>query len=659
MEFITSKQDDASITTANISVMTNKEFMHAVKSDSDFICRFPIDINPSDYDIDFNKLNYGELYTYNIDKYSAFYFKKYRARDIWDKLIFCAHAKAEPGILFWDTTLENDPGAIYDKLTPICVNPCGELALAAGDSCRLLSLNLSHYVLNEFEENAEIDLEGLYNAFYDAQVIGDDIVDLEIEYINRIIKKIKRDSPKAPEIEMWQKSIDIAKMGRRTGVGFMGLGDMYAMLGVNYGDKKVTEDVMRTMMRAQLDATIDMGIIRGIFDEHYLNTKWTTERGEAEAKNNHWYNFISTEFFEQYKKMIKFGRRNVTFSCIPPTGSISLIARTTSGIEPLFMPYYQRKVKVNGDESFDVMDADGQKFNVYYVIHPTLKKWIMKYMPTTDLNNEKSLEKAFKASPWYNNIAGDIDYQTRVETQALIQKYITSSISSTVNLPANTDIKTVEGIFMSAYDNKCKGITIYRDGCRQGVMASNISGNDKNAETNAKKRPEMLPCEIYRFTNNGEKWIACVGILDDRPYEIFTGKAESLNVPTCVDNGVIIKVKHKGESSRYDLRYVDCDGFHVTIEGINRMFNPEFWNYGKLLSALLRHGMGIQYIVETLNKMSFDNDTINSWRSGVVRSLKKWIKDGTKSGDKCPNCGETLTYENGCKTCHYCGYNAC
>lgn len=658
LDFITSKQDDVSITTANISVKMHDDFIRAAMNNEDYLLRFPVDLKLNDDDIEriMSDIEYNEVVNYTYNKKSV-YFKKVKAKEIWDELVKCAWNKAEPGILFWDKIESYDPSSVYDNLKAVATNPCGEQPLAPYDTCRLLSFNLASLVKNPYTDSAYVDYDEVYRTFYNVQWIGDDIVDLECEYVSRIINTLQTKGGKPAEaiVDMWKNVISVAKSGRRTGVGYTGLGDYYAMLGLKYGDSDETERLFSTIFRALLDSSIDLSILRGSFESYSK---------KLEDAGNEWYAFVKGDFPDLYERMMKYGRRNVSLNTCAPAGTISLLAQCTSGIEPLFMPYYTRKVKVmSSGEPYDVIDQSGCKFKIYLVIHNGLKRWIKTRYPEVDIDalNEEAVSEYYKLSPYYGSCAQELDWKDRVRLQSQVQKYITSSISSTVNLDRSATIENIDGLFKLAHDSGCKGITIYRDGCREGVLAS-VSDKDKNdvKDTNndAPKRPKSLSCNVIRFNNNSDKWIAFVGVYDNRPYEIFTGMLNKLSIPGNVEKGNIVRNKVDGNTV-YDFEYFDATGSRHVIEGINRIFNKEFWNYGKLLSGLLRHKMPIGCVIKTLQGMTFDNETINSWRNGVVRSLKKWIKDGDDSGETCPDCGGKLVFENGCKRCKDCGYSAC
>ena len=661
LDFIKCKQDDTSITTANISVKMHDDFIEAVKDDRDYLLRFPIDADMSCFDKEVaDSIEYNEVTEFLTDDGTVLV-KKVKAKEIWDELVKCAWNKAEPGILFWDRIENYDPSSVYDALRPLATNPCGEQPLAPYDTCRLLSYNLSTFVQKPFTSEAFVDMDDVYRAFYDIQWIGDDIVDLECKYVQRIVDSLVNENEGGRNNEiigMWKKVIDVAKIGRRTGVGFTGLGDFFAKLNLQYGEPDMTTRLFSTIFRAQLDATVDLGIIRGAFNEGVYG-----EEGIGSLSND-WYDMVRDEFPEQWERMHRYGRRNVSLNTCAPAGTISLLAQCTSGIEPLFLPYYKRKVKVNtSSEPYDVVDADGCRFKVYFVMHSGLKQWIETNYPDVDLNtlNDDTIRAYYEASPYFGNCAQDLDWKDRVATQSRIQHYVTSAISSTVNLDRNTTVEEVDALLKLANESGCKGITIYRDGCRDGVMTSTESSfnqSNQQDEIDAPRRPKSLSCNVIRFNNNSEKWIAFVGVYNNRPYEIFTGLANKLEIPSNIDKGNIVKSKVDGVS-KYDFEYYDKNGDRHVIEKINEIFNPEFWNYGKLLSALLRHRMPVICIIKTLQGMKFSNETVNSWRNGIVRSLKKWVKDGEDAGENCPDCGRKLIFENGCKHCPDCGYSAC
>ena len=577
---------------------------------------------------------------------------------------------------------ENDK---YNKF--ICINnlQCGEQPLTAGDTCRLMHYNLNTFVKERFSTGAYIDYDEMFDTFYKVMWLGDDVIELEVEAIGRIISKLENEGDGgSPMADFWRNVQNVAQFGRRVGIGISGLGDMYASLGVPYGEPEVTKKVFSTMLEALLTASTDLAVLKGeapcfydddikpLFGFGFKNfVRSLIERcirfntADDMKPRDEWEEFVSGEFPELWKRMRAVGRRNVSVNTVAPTGTVSLLAGITSGIEPLFMGWYRRKVKLDDNATeYDEIDQTGNKFKYYNILHEGFEDWIAYAHPDIDREKltDEELDTLFMASPYYLQSAHDISWERRVLTQAIIQKYITSSISSTVNLPNDTTVEVVDDLFRTAYKSGCKGITVYRDGSREGVL---VKKETQKADTetlndvNAVKREKSLQCDVFHFYNGKEKWVAFVGIQNDRPYEIFTGLEEKLpTLPPKVTAGNIVRYKRDGASC-YDFEYYTEDGEKQVVESINKTFNPEFWNYGKLLSAMLRHRMPLVYIVKTLGDMRFENDSINSWRTGVVRALKKWIKDGTKLGEKCPECGETLVMENGCRRCPSCGWSAC
>lgn len=550
----------------------------------------------------------------------------------------------------------------------ILVHNCGEIFMNE-DSCRLIHVNLTSFVKNPYTEEATIDQEKLYEVFYETTRIADDLVDLEKETIERILEKIENDGDKnGNEYNLYSRLLQNSLNGRRCGVGFFGLSDMMAMLGLKFDSEKSLSkinEVMRIMFVAEMDSEIDMAITRGVFPSY---------NKELEEEGNDWYEMLKEELPELYEKMKRYGRRNVSFGTAAPTGSVAMLAQCSSGIEPIFMPFYTRRVKcVTSQDRVDFIDKDGEKFTEFITVHPNLKQWAkLKYGNETESWNGAKWQEVYELSPWNGSTANDIDWLQRVKIQSIVQKYITHSISSTVNLPNNIDEKTVSNIYIEAWKKGLKGITVYRDGCRGGVFVQ----TDKKKEENviltecgtAKRRPKSLEAKIIRFTNKGDKWVSIIGMLEGKPYELFTGMLEKLNIPNWVENGFIIKnydeIEIEGEikkKSRYDFCYEDKDGYRVCIEGISRIFNPEFWNYAKLISGLLRHNMPISYIIKVISSLKLDESTINTWKNGIVRVLRKF-EDNTSEeleNEKCPECGGRLVRENGCVHCIDCGYSRC
>ena len=509
-----------------------------------------------------------------------------------------------------------------------------------------------------FTKNATINEDVAYSIFYEAQVIGDILVDLELEYVQKII-----DSTEGKEKELWENIKEIGQSGRRTGVGILGLGDMYAALGVEYGNPEITDFVMNLKQRAELDATIDLAVINGAFPDYNIDLEYSDNEDDITIGNNKWYKFLQKEYPMEYIKMMEFGRRNISFSTIAPTGTISILAGTSSGCEPVFSLYYTRRKKCNPGEIADFVDDNGIGFRNFNVVHPKLQVW---YNTTekelgNDLTtiNKEELDKLVKQSPWYNNTAGDLIPEVRVNTQAILQKYTTHSISSTVNVEENVDIKFIRDIYEDSWNNNLKGITVYRNNCRSGILVK----EEKPKEITPTTRPIELECKVEQFKNEKKDWIAIVGLLNGHPYEIFTGPkdVDVFPLPSVVEKGVVIKVPIPGEKSRYDFRYVDAYGYTNTLGGLSRVFDKEYWNYGRLISGYLRSGIPIEQVIKIVDGLTFTNKGLNNWKSGVIRSLKQFIPDGTKAhGAKCENCGGTnVVYEGGCSICKDCGSSKC
>lgn len=663
-EFITSKQNLSKITGANISVKLNNEFKKAVENDEDYMLHWPCQIEPlEDYDDLIQELNYNEL-TEAFDKYNGkFYVKKIKAKELWDSIIQCAWNSAEPGVLYWDTILDNDPASVYDKYKAVSTNPCGEIPLSPYDSCRLIASNLYSLVDMPFTENASINDDKAYSIFYEAQIIGDILVDLELEHVQRII-----DSTEGKEKELWENIKEIGRSGRRTGVGLLGLGDMFAALNLPYGDIETTDYIMKLKQEAELDATIDLAVINGAFPDYNrdLEYKITDPRGDIGGKNK-FFNHLLDTFPDHVDKMWNFGRRNISFSTIAPTGTISILAGTSSGCEPVFSLYYTRRKKCNPGETPDFIDDNGVGFKNFNVVHPKFNEWWINNQPITSIQDcvnlseysKEELDKLTKQSPWYNNTAGDLIPELRVNTQHILQKYTTHSISSTVNVNNDVTPEFIRDIYNDAWNNELKGITVYRDGCRSGILVK----EEPPKQTILKTRPIELHCKVEQFKNEKKDWIALVGLLNGQPYEIFTGvrDIDEFPIPSSVKEGTIIKVKQEGETSRYDFRYVDSYGYTNTLGGLSRVFDKEYWNYGRLISGYLRSGMPIHEIVNIVDGLTFTNRGLNNWKSGIIRSLKEFIVDGTKiEGAKCENCGGTnVVYESGCSICKDCGSSKC
>ena len=630
-KFVTVKQDLSKVTGANISVRLTDEFMNAVKNNEPFTLRFPIDSETPKT-------------THQV-----------QARELWETIIKSAHKSAEPGLIFWDRQHHYSTSSIYPGFKNVSTNPCSEIAMQGGDSCRLIAINLFNFVKNPFSSKAEFDYKKFYDTTYDSQRLMDDLVDLELESIEKIMAKVAEDpepgSIKEVELSTWRLLYDAGKKGRRTGLGFTALGDTMAALGFKFdSDDALMEisKIMRTKCEAEFDSSVDMAIERGKFDGFDPKIENLSE----------YINMMEKEFPELYARMMEHGRRNISISTVAPTGSLSILAQCSSGLEPVFMLSYKRRRKINPEDKngrVDFTDAMGDSWQEFEVYHPKLKMW-MDVTHRTDITQ----------SPYAGSSAAEIDWMKRIELQSIVQKYTTHSISSTINLPEDVSVEKVGDIYLEAWMKGLKGITIYRDGSRSGVLVSNEkkleAAIEEIKESTAPKRPKKLDAEVLRFMNENEKWIAVVGILKGKPYEIFTGKAEdSFAIPTWVEKGWVMKHKDDDKQNRYDFQYLDKEGYRVTIEGLSRSFKKEFWNYAKLISSVLRHGMPLTSAVNLVTTLNLDNDNINTWINGVARALKKYIPDGTKADKKCPSCGDAdgLIYQEGCLTCKSCGHSKC
>lgn len=576
----------------------------------------------------------------------------------------------------FDITVDNNTHTYWTG--GLNVSNCGEIFMHE-DSCRLIHINLTSFIDNPFTDNASINDERLYEITYEAMRLGDDLVDLEADAIRKILAKIENDGDENnSEYKLYQRLLSHTLEGRRCGLGFTGLADMIAMLGLKYDSEaslSIINHVMRLMFIAEMDSQIDMAITRGNFSAQNM---------EFEHVGNRWYEFLKNDFNSIYHKMLKYGRRNISFNTVAPTGTVSLMAKCSSGIEPIFLPFYTRRRKCMSDgDRVDFVDQVGEKYTEFVVVHPTFRKWAETYFSelSKETLNEWKLEDwtaAYKLSPWYESTANDINWEKRVELQGIVQKYITHSISSTVNLPNSVTEDEVSNIYIKSWKNQLKGITCYRDGCRSGVLVSTKkeSKPEEKKDDNKvcinnqpiSKRPKEIPCKIFRFSNKGEKWVGVVGLVDDRPYEIFTGILEKLNIPNWVEDGFIVRNKEKiivdGEEklmSRYDICYIDKDGYKTCVEGLSRTFNPEYWNYAKLISGLLRHRMPLPYLIKIISSLNLDASNINTWKNGVIRTLRKFNDSNIEEGhyETCPECGGRLLNEGGCLHCLDCGYSKC
>jgi ribonucleoside-diphosphate reductase alpha chain len=647
-KFIDAKMSEGKVTGANISVKIDDNFMHAVATNGRYKQQWPID-SP-------NPLVVREI----------------EALPLWNKIIHNAWKSAEPGVLFWSTIQREAIPDCYADLgfKTVSTNPCGEIPLCPYDSCRLIALNLYSYVENPFTEKAFFNSELFAQHVQSAQRIMDDIIDLEAEKIDGILEKVKSDpeddETKRTERVLWEKIKKKTLQGRRTGIGITAEGDMIAALGCRYGSDDAINfsvEVHQTLAIEAYRSSVNLARERGAFEVY------NSER----EKHNPFIDRLREVAPSVYFEMTKFGRRNIALLTVAPTGSVSICTQTTSGIEPAFKISYKRRRKVNPNDKnnkIDFVDDIGDAWEEYNVFHPKFLKWLK--VNDYDVNEVKTysdeqLTPIIKKSPYYKATANDIDWLAKVKMQGAIQKWVDHSISVTVNIPSETTEEMVSKIYQTAWDSGCKGVTIYREGSRSGVLVENQKKEEGEdfKETRAPQRPKKLEAEVVRFQNDYEKWVAVVGLLKGKPYEIFTGKAEDFFLPPNVTKGWVIKNKEDGVAeSRYDFQFEDKQGYKVTIEGLSRTFSEEYWNYAKLISGILRHGMPLIYAVELISDLSLDSDSINTWKNGVARALKRFIPDGTPvEGTKCPNekCGDPkgLVYKEGCLTCNSCGYSKC
>lgn len=647
--FIDAKMDGTKVTGANVSVKITDDFMNAVVNDTSYTQQYPVEG--------------GEVR----------FKKEINAKNLWDKIVHNAWKSAEPGILFWDTvTNESIPDCYADLgFKTVSTNPCGEIPLCPYDSCRLLAINLYSYVENPFTEQASFNMQKFKKHAGYAQRIMDDIVDLELEKIEAIIKKIEDDPEnievKRTELTLWKKIKQKCLEGRRTGVGITAEGDMLASLNHVYGTDEALNfsvKVHKTLAIEAYRSSVTMAKDRGSFPIY----------DSIREEKNPMINRIKEADPALYDDMVKYGRRNIALLTIAPTGTTSLMTQTTSGIEPVFMVSYKRRRKVNPNDKsvkVDFVDEVGDAWEEYNVFHHNFKTWLE--INGYNINEvttypEEELNAIIEKSPYYKATANDVDWVNKVKMQGAIQKWVDHSISVTVNVPEEISEEMIGKIYVTGWESGCKGITVYRDGSRSGVLVSNDDKGKKEEkavfmETQAPKRPKVLEADIVRFNNNHEKWIAVVGIYEGRPYEIFTGRAEdSFSVLGHVDKGWVIRSKTEDGRARYDFQYEDKDGYKTTIEGLSRTFNQEFWNYAKLISGVLRHGMPIAFVVDMVANLHLSDESLNTWKNGVQRALKKYIPDGTKiEGQECPECSSTegLMFKEGCLTCSDCGYSKC
>ena len=652
--FIDAKMTEGKVTGANVSVKLDDAFMQAAVDNQTYTQQFPID---SDHPAVTKEIN---------------------AAALWKKIVHNAWKSAEPGVLFWDTILRESVPDCYADLgfRTVSTNPCGEIPLCPYDSCRLLAINLYSYVVNPFTPEAYFDFELFKKHVALAQRIMDDIIDLELEKIEKIMEKIDSDPEsievKGAERHLWEKIYRKSGMGRRTGVGITGEGDMLAAMGLCYGTEEASdfsEKVHKTIALAAYRSSINMAKERGAFEIY------DTER----EKNNPFINRLKEADPELYEEMVKYGRRNIACLTIAPTGTTSLMTQTTSGIEPVFMPVYKRRRKVNPNDAnvhIDFIDETGDAFEEYIVFHHKFLTWmkINGYDPDKRYTQEE-IDELVAKSPYYKATSNDVDWLMKVKMQGRIQKWVDHSISVTINLPNNVDEELVNRLYVEAWRSGCKGCTVYRDGSRAGVLLSTKKKEEKKADTAAvdkllkrpqvvEVRPKVLEADVVRFQNNKEKWVAFVGLLDGRPYEIFTGlqdDEEGILLPRSVTHGRIIKNYDEDGVKHYDFQFENKRGYKMTIEGLSEKFNKEYWNYAKLISGVLRWQMPIDQVIKLVGSLQLDSENINTWKNGVERALKKYVQDGTEAkGVKCPNCGnETLVYQEGCLICKTCGSSRC
>ena len=669
--FIDAKMTEGKVTGANVSVKIDDEFMEAAVNDKPYVQQFPINSDTPEWK------------------------KEISAKQLWEKIVHNAWKSAEPGVLFWDTILRESIPDCYADLgfRTVSTNPCGEIPLCPYDSCRLLSINLYSYVEKPFTKEAYFNYELFKKHVAMAQRIMDDIVDLELEKIDQILEKVDSDPQsievKGAERHLWEKIKKKSGMGRRTGVGITAEGDMIAAMGLRYGTQEATDfsvEVHKTLALNAYRSSVEMAMERGAFEVFDV---------KREEKNPFILRLKQADP-QLYKDMVKYGRRNIACLTIAPTGTTSLMTQTTSGIEPVFLPVYKRRRKVNPNEPdvhVDFVDEVGDSFEEYIVYHPKFMEWMkVNGIDTTQHYTQEEIDELVAKSPYYKATANDVDWLMKVRMQGAIQKWVDHSISVTVNLPNDVDEALVNRLYVEAWRSGCKGCTIYRDGSRAGVMVS-VSKKDKKEKMEpgeesqedttkdnnmeaavveapcklpevTEVRPKELECDVVRFQNNKEKWVAFVGLLDGYPYEIFTGLQdddEGIVLPKTVTRGKIIKQMNDDGTRRYDFQFENKRGYKTTVEGLSEKFNPEYWNYAKLISGVLRYRMPIDHVIKLVSSLQLQSESINTWKVGVERALKKYIVDGTEAkGQKCPNCGsESLVYQEGCLICKNCGSSRC
>ena len=650
-KFIDAKMVQGKVTGANVSVKIDDDFMRAVESEEMYTQQYPVHSN-------------DPLVSTQVN-----------AKALWNKIIHNAWSSAEPGVLFWDTILRESVPDCYADLgyRTVSTNPCGEIPLCPYDSCRLLAINLYSYVENPFTKEARFNIDLFRKHVGLAQRIMDDIIDLEIEKIEKILEKIKSDPEdnivKRTEYELWDKIMNKTLRGRRTGVGVTAEGDMLAALGLRYGTEEATEfsEEVHSMIAVEAyRSSVQMAKERGAFEVYDAKRE----------ENNPFVARIKSKDAALYEEMVKYGRRNIACLTIAPTGTTSIMTQTTSGIEPTFMPVYKRRRKVNPNDvnaRIDFVDPEGDAFEEYIVFHHKFAEWMRVNGIDTEKNyTQEELDEIIARSPYYKATSNDIDWLQKVKMQGRVQKWVDHSISVTINLPATATEELVSQLYLEAWKSGCKGCTIYRDGSRSGVLVSVSKKEDEKKDEkrcvcfsmSEYERPKELNCDIVRFQNKKEKWIAFVGLKDGRPYEIFTGIAddeEGILLPKSVTEGKIIKTTDDEGNRRYDFQYKNTRGYKTTVEGLSHKFDKEYWNYAKLISGVLRYGMPIDQVVKLVGSLQLDSESINTWKAGVERALKKYIPDGTQMDSmECPECHQhTIVMKEGCLVCSNCGYSKC
>jgi len=702
-DFIVSKQDLSKITGANISVQFSDEFMNAVKNNERYMLRWPVTTKQQDvvaayyaepHDGEMN-LEPGEKHWLQNGKLC---YKIVDARKLWDVFVHCAWNTAEPGLLYSDKHRELSPDSQYDEFKGVTTNPCGEIFMGPYDSCRLQHVNMASFV-----ENGVFNLEKLEKVAYQNMRLCDDLVELELEHVDNIIAHIKSSytEDEYNELKLWEHIRETGSHSRRAGCGATGVADAIALVGYSLTSpegmellQKMFEAKMRGELRAQVELAKERGTFYGYdFDKEFYyeedkETGMTVLRGR-----NEFFDRIAGDTALAPEDIIegleKYGRRSVSWSTMAPVGSGAMMCQGTSGVEPLFAPFYKRRKKCVGDEVATIIDNNGERFIEFFVVHQPLKRWIIAHPELTGYDVTKTFDEQvtddkmiewFQKSPWYKSTASELTPHEHVDIQAIVQRYTTHSISKTENMPNNATEEEVSELFMYAWEKGCKGTTVYRDGCRNNILQTATKKNDKDCDCkcngtlthSAPRRPKVLPCDIQYFRNAGQKWVACVGLYEGQPYELFTGLAEKLNIPEYVTTAEIVKTKvdklqendetgveEMKKVSRYDIRYVDADGNTCVMEGIDSAFRTEYYSVSKLISGLLRHGMPVEYVVSTIKSLDFKDVSINSWKSGVTRTLKHYIADGEVAGEVCPECGGKLIRENGCIHCIECGWSKC